>query len=643
MNPSILLYPIILPLIGGIICFLIPTRKIKEAISIGISLIVFVLSILIFLQRNISFTHPWFAYLGIDFSLRSYSFSSFILIFVTLFSFLISLYSARFMAGKPRKREYYSYLLLTTACAVGAVLAANIIVFLLFWGILGVLLYAFLSLGSSKLATKGLFIIGAGDFALILGALFLYKLSGTLVMDKIQPLPITSGLAVSSFVLLMIGAIAKAGAIPFHGWIPDAADEVPTPVMAFLPASLDKLIGIYLLTRICINFFKLVPNSSLSYLLMFIGSLTIVVAVMMALVQSDMKRLIAYLNISAAGYMIVGLATGNPIGIAGGIFYLLSTSIWTSCLFLNAGSVEAAANATQFNNLGGLIRVMPITFITCLIAGLSISGIPPLNGFFSKWMIYQGIIEGGKAQGGMWIIWLVAAMFGSSLTLASFMKLIHGTFLSKETDEVKEKLSKGEIKESHLSMLFPVVVLAGLCVVFGVFAYQVPLKLFIFPSVPKLTSPVSWIGWWQPGLATLLIILGIIVGFIIYLAGKVKLGRVSESYIGGEAVSPGMSISGVDFYDTVRNFVGLRRLYTVAEKGKLDIYNGMLSFAKGVGWFLWGLDRLVDGMWRGLSWLVLLAGEGISLAHTGILHTYLAWCLSGLVILLLVFSRVFGG
>lgn len=640
MSFSLLLYPIILPLIGGVICFLIPTRKVKEAISIGITLVVFILALVIFLYGELSFTHPWFTFLGIDFSLRSYSFSSFILLFVTLFSFLISLYSAKFMAEKPRKREYYFYLLLTTACASGAVLAANIIVFLLFWGILGVLLYAFLSLGSSKLATKGLFIIGAGDFALILGALFLYKLSRTLIMNKIQPLPINSGLAVSSFVLLMIGAIAKAGAIPFHGWIPEAADKVPTPVMALLPASLDKLLGIYFLTRICINFFKLAPNTFLSILLMFIGSLTIIVAVMMALVQGDMKRLIAYLNISAAGYMIIGLATGNPIGIAGGIFYLLSTSIWTSCLFLNAGSIEAAIHTTQFNSFGGLAKVMPITFITCLIAGLSISGIPPFNGFFSKWMIYQGIIEGGKAQGGMWIIWLVAAMFGSSLTLASFMKLIHGTFLSKETDEVKEKLSKGEIKESPFSMLFPVVVLAGLCIVFGVFAYQVPLKLFIFPSVPKLTPPVSWIGWWQPGLATLLIILGIIVGFIIYLAGKVKLGRISDSYIGGEAVSSGMSISGVDFYDTVRNFVGLRRLYTAAEKGKLDIYEGMLTFAKGVGWFLWGLDRLVDRSWRGLSWLVLLAGRGVSLVHTGILHIYIAWYLLGLTILLLVFLKL---
>ncbi len=644
MNSSILLYPIILPLIGGIICFLIPTRKVKEAISIGITLVVFILALLIFLSKELSFTHTWLSFLGIDFSLRSYSFSSFILLFVNLFSFLISLYSARFMADKFRTREYYSYLLLTASCAAGAVLAANIVVFLLFWGILGVLLYAFLSLGSSRLATKGLFIIGSSDFALILGALFLYKLSGTLIMGEIEPLSITSGLAISSFILLMIGSLAKAGAIPFHGWIPEAADQVPTPVMAYLPASLDKLLGIYFLARICLDFFKLVPNTSLSLLLMFIGSLTIVVAVMMALVQHDLKKLLSYHAISQVGYMVLGIGTGVPLGIAGGIFHMVNNAIYKSCLFLGGGSVEHRVGTTDIDRLGGLAKFMPFTFVTVLIAAFSISGVPPFNGFFSKWMLYQGVIEGGKLSGGgMWIIWLVAAMFGSALTLASFMKLIHGTFLSEESDEVKRELSEGKVTESSLSMLFPMIVLAGLCVVFGIFAYEVPLKLFIMPSVPALSSPGVWIGWWQPELATLLIILGIIVGLIIYSIGRIKLGRESETYIGGEVNSSQMRASGVDFYDTLRDFAGLKRLYKAAERGTLDIYKGMLSFARGTGYFLWALDRLADLLWRGLSWVVLLAGRGASLAHTGNLHTYLAWYLLGLVILLLVFLVGFGG
>jgi len=638
MTSSLLLYPIILPLIGGIVSFLIPTRKIKEVISIGISGLVFILALVIFLSGELFFNHPWLTVVGIEFSLRSYSFSSFILLFTSLFVFLISLYSVKFMARKSRKREYYSYLLLTCAAAQGAVLAANFVVFLLFWGILGILLYAFLSLGSSRVATKGLFTVGAADFALILGVLFLYKLSGTLNMGGFQPLPVNSGIAVASFVLLMMGAIAKAGSMPFHGWIPDAADEVPTPVMALLPASLDKLLGIYFLTRVCLDFFKLIPNTSLSLLLMFIGSLTIIAAVMMALVQHDFKKLLSYHAISQVGYMVLGIGTGIPVGIAGGIFHMVNNAIYKCCLFLGGGSVEHNLKTTDIDRLGGLGRFMPLTFIGVLIAAFSISGVPPFNGFFSKWMIYQGVVEGGKLTGGGgWIIWLLAAMFGSALTLASFMKLVHGTFLGVESREVKDKLSREKIKDPGVGMVFPVLLLAGLCVVFGIFAYQIPLKLFILPSVPQISSPETWIGWWQPEIATLLIILGIVVGLVIYLAGRVKPVRESEGYIGGEKVTLEMKVSGVDFYDTVKNFSGLSGLYRAVEKGSLDLYQGMLRVARGVAYFLFGLDRLAEYIWRGLSWVILLAGRGASLAHSGILHTYLAWSLLGLVILLLVF------
>jgi len=644
MNSSVLLYPVILPLIGGIICLLVPAKKVKEVVSIGTGFIVFVLAILIFSQGKILFTHPWLSFLGIDFSLQSYKFSSFILLFISLFSLLISIYSVKFMDGKVRTREYYGYFLLTASAAAGAALAANLFVFLLFWGVLGVLLYAFLSFGSSELSTKGLFVVGSGDFALILGALFFYKLSGSLSMINLQPLPVNSGLAVASFVLLITGALAKAGAIPFHTWIPDAADKVPTPVMAFLPASLDKLLGIYFLARVCLDFFKLIPNSSLSILLMFIGSLTIIVAVMMALVQHDVRKLLSYHTVSQVGYMVLGIGTGIPLGIAGGIFHMVNNAIYKSCLFLGGGSVEKKVGVCDVERLGGLARFMPFTFIAVLIAAFSISGVPPFNGFFSKWMVYQGVVEVGRfSGGGMWIIWLIAAMFGSALTLASFMKLVHGVFLGLESDEVKEKISQGKIQESSSLMVLPMIILAGLCVVFGVFAYQIPLKLFILPSVPTLSSPESWIGWWQPGLATILVIVGIIIGVIIYFAGKIKPARESEIYVGGEALSSEMRVSGADFYDTLRDFAGLRRLYRAAEKGALDIYKGMLSFARGVATFLLALDRLVDLIWKGLSWVVLIVGKGSSLAHTGILHTYLAWYLVGLVVLLLIFLTGVGG
>ncbi|MFQ6067851.1 MAG: proton-conducting transporter membrane subunit, partial [bacterium] len=281
---------------------------------------------------------------------------------------------------------------------------------------------------------------------------------------------------------------------------------------------------------------------------------------------------------------------------------------------------------------------MPITFATALVAGLSISGVPPFNGFFSKWMVYQGIVELGKlgGVGNLWILWLLVAMFGSALTMASFMKLIHATFLGTPAGSASEKASSSA-QEVGLSMSVPMVILASLCVIFGIFAYQLPLRLFILASVPGIPSPEQWIGWWQPGLTTGLIIVGIIIGAIIYLSSKVKLFRESTSYIGGEEVSPKMKVSGVDFYDTVRNFSGLSKVYEAAEKKKLDFYDWGMVVCRGLAYVFQILDRAIDCVWRSFAYLAVLGGKGASLLHSGILHTYLAWYLVGLILLLLIF------
>ena len=638
MNSSILLYPIFLPILAGLICLLIPTKWIKESLSVLVTLVTFLLGISIFLRGELIFTRFWLPLEGFQFTLRSYHFSSLILVFITLFGFLISLYSARFMAGKPRLREYYAYLLWTIGISSGAVLSNNLVVFLLFWGSMAVLLYGLLSLGSYRVATKGLITMGVGDFSLMLGILLLYRISGTFQINEIIRIPIEGGITVSAFLLLTIGAMAKIGSIPFQRWIPDAAEQVPMPVMAFLPASLDKLLGIYLLSRVSLDLFALGANSAVSVLLMIIGSFTIVVAALMALTQSSMKSLLAYLNICAAGYLMVGLATGNPVGIGGGLFYLLNTAIWTSCLFLVAGSVESQIHTTQFGLSGGLAKIMPITFACSLIAGLSLSGIPPLNGFFSKWMIYQGIVEGGKAGGGLWIIWLLAAMFGSVLTLASFMKLTHATFLGTSSKAELKKI-KPQSKEVGLSMLIPMVGLASLCVVFGILAYRIPLGLFISGAVPQMPLVSDWMGWWQPGLTTILIILGFVVGAIVYGLSKVSVIREDDSYIGGEVATSQMKVSGVDFYDTVKNFAGFKGIYRLADKGKLDFSQWGMAFSRGVAAVLLALDRLVDSVWSGLAGFVVLLGRAGGFLHTGILHSYLAWYLLGIIVLLLVFLK----
>lgn len=538
--------------------------------------------------------------------------SIFVGLFVVFFTVLIILYSSSFL---PRRRglfSYYLYIVLTLAASLGAVFSSNLIVFMVFWGFLGMLLYLLIGYGqkdhTSATAKKAFILIGGTDAFMLLGLAFIWVLAGTFDMTNLS-LGFDNRLAVLAYLCLAAGAFAKAGAMPFHTWVPDAAEDAPTPVTAFLPASLDKLLGIYFLARISLDVFRM--DAGMNTFLMAIGSVTVVAAVMMALIQHDFKRLLGYHAVSQVGYMVLGLGTGNIIGIAGGLFHMLNHAIYKSCLFLCAGAVEKKTQTTDLDKLGGLARVMPVTFVAFLIASFSISGLPPFNGFASKWMIYQGVIESGKEGNGLWLLWLIAAMAGSALTLASFMKLIHAVFLGQPSKETAA-LPKQK-RETNGMMLVPIVTLAFLCVLFGIFVYQIPLKMFIEPA---LHTNLPFAGVWQAGLATGMILVGVGIGLLIYYLGTVRQAREDENFVGGEDLKlyPDMRISGTAFYNTVEEFGFLKVVYGLAEKKVFDIYE--------VG------ARAVFGVNKALSYI-----------HNGILPTYLAWCLLGMLCLFCVLIK----
>lgn len=538
--------------------------------------------------------------------------SGFVAVFIVFFTLLTLVYSLGFMKGKKRLLRYYFYFMMTALVSLGAVFANHLILFVVFWGFLGLLLYLLIGFGESPrtsyTAKKTFIIIGGTDAVMLLGIAFVWRLAGSLDMDSIS-IAFTSKSACVGYLCLAVGAFAKAGAMPVHTWVPDTSEDAPTPVTAFLPASLDKLLGIYFLARISLDIFEM--NACMNNILMAVGSFTIVAAVMMAIVQHDLKRLLGYHAVSQVGYMVIGIGTGNPVGIAGGLFHMLNNAIYKSCLFMSGGAVEKRAGTTDLEKLGGFANVMPITFFTFLIASLAISGVPPFNGFASKWMIYQGIIETAKQGGGLWVLWLVAAMFGSALTLASFMKLVHAIFLGQRSPERLDK--EDGRQETGFAMWFPGLVLAGLSILFGVFAYRLPLKLFIFPS---LDQEVAFSGMWNVGIATLLILVGMAVGFFIYLLGTFTRARESDIFIGGEfpQKNPEMRVSGTEFYHTIREIRFLKTVYWLAEKKLFDLYE--------VG------TQITFGFNKVLSYI-----------HNGVLPTYLAWCLLGMGILFLFLLR----
>jgi formate hydrogenlyase subunit 3/multisubunit Na+/H+ antiporter MnhD subunit len=433
---------------------------------------------------------------------------------------------------------------------------------------------------------------------------------------------------VVSYIMILSGVLAKLGAVPLHTWIPESAKVIPASTMAFIPGSLDKLLGFYLLMRISYYIFDISTYVPLQLTLMIIGAITIVFMAIMALLQKDAQRLLAFSTVSQAGYMVLGVGTGMPIAIAGALFHMLNNVIYKSALFLSAGSVEYRTKTTDLDSLGGLGVKMPVTFVTFVIAALAISGIPPLNGFYSKWMIYQGIIEtSGKMN--VWFIFLICAMFGSILTLAYNLKLIHSLFLGERPKE----LSK--VREARFEMVVPVLLLSLACIAFGIFAKALPLKYLVLPS---LGFEIGDLGFWSPTLATVLIIVGIAAGVVIYLLGTAMKPRRTSVFVGGEVLDVEEArITGPNFYSSLDSVEMLKKTYDFGEGGAFDFYNYLRGAADGFAALSRDvIDRIITSAYRVVGRIVAMAGNLTSQLHTGELYNYVGWIFIGGIIILLI-------
>ena len=615
---------VFLPLIGGIVLIMLPERiKIfKGVAALLISIFAFISTLQIYVVksavghvnlfnlfplRNLSLSEDFEAVTGLA-VLNIDNLAKLIVLFVCFFSVLIILYSLVYINKAKNIRNYYTYILLTLGASACAVLADNLILFITFWGFLGLTLYKLIKgydEESSAAAKKSLILIGASDGFMIFGMAVLWKIGQTMEISQLK-VETNNYLNVISFFSLLIGSFTKAGAFPFHTWIPDYTKKAPASSSAYLPASLDKLLGIYFMVRICRDMF--IVNQWLTLILLIIGILTIIIAVMMALIQHNYKKLLGYHAVSQVGYMVTGLGLGTPLGIAGGLFHMINHALYKSGLFLVAGSIEKRTGKEDLDDLGGLSRAMPLTFISALVFALSISGIPPFNGFASKWTIYQGIIDFGKEPGvanRLWIIWLSLAVIGSALTLASFVKFITGVFLGRARKEFND------VKEVSIAMWLPQVILALLCVGFGVFATNLVIPKIFVPIV----GDVQFTGSWNSATISFLVLISIILGIFIYLAGNIKNFRTADSFIGGEKLQEETGFSSTEFYNTIANQNIFSFIYKKAEEKWFDIYHIFRSM------ILWLFSRF-------------------SKVHNGVLSNYALWVFVGLIIMLILLFSI---
>ena len=634
---TLLLYPIVVPILIALACLLTPRqfKGVREALAILTALASVALSIVIFMQSTMYVDIPWLRLtpdLAISLDLRTSPFACLVLVAASMFTLLVGMYSLKYMLYHPRHNEYYAYFLAVLGMTAGVVLANNLIVLLFFWELNGFMLFLMAGLNGDKAvpsATKTLIITGFGDLSLLLGIGLLWLSSGTLTISELATAPQTlSGwLPTTAFLLIMVGAFVKAGAMPLHSWIPAIATTAPMTVMAYLPASLDKLLGIYLLARISLHLFVMTP--AIGLVLMSVGAITILGAVLMALIQHDYRKMLAFHAVSQVGYMVMGIGTGVPVGVIGGLFHMLNHAIYKCCLFLCGGSVQHRTGRTEFSQLGGLAKAMPWTFAACLLAALAISGVPPMNGFVSKWLVYQGIIERG---GALFPIFLVVAMFGSALTLASFMKLLYSIFWGDYLKELEN------VRESPMLIRIPLVVLALFCLAFGIF-YRWPVDTLVAPILgPQMQ--VAPLGLWQSGLAAILMIMSLLAGLVIYWAGRSRRRVEADVFLGGEMLDPEIyRVPGTHFYGPVKAMNGLKQAYDLADRGALDFYLIACRATKQAShWVYRYIDQALAEFYQEvIPALFTLIGQILRALNARIVLTHVLWILYAIGFLGIIF------
>lgn len=361
-----LVRPIVIPLLAGMVCLLLPWERVRAWLTIAATAVT-----LIAVWPLLGAGDQLEAF-GVQL-LRVDMLSGFILMAAAVFALLISIYSLDYFTGNDGQRLYDACVLWSLAFACGALLANDLVLLVTCWGLLAVTLYFMIGLAgadASEAARKTFMIVGGSDTLLLLGTALLWAQHGSTRMDA-GAVSLASGTDYLAFLCFGAAAFAKAGAMPLHSWVPDCGEKADAPVTAYLPAALDKLLGIYLLARMVMELFEI--TAAINTLFMVFGAVTILGAALMALIQQDLKRLLAYCAVGQVGYILIGIGSGTSLGLAAALFHMLNHAIYKSCLFLGAGVVQQQTGTVDLDRLGGLATRLPLTFATFLIASLAVS------------------------------------------------------------------------------------------------------------------------------------------------------------------------------------------------------------------------------------------------------------------------------
>ncbi|MBU4141116.1 MAG: monovalent cation/H+ antiporter subunit D family protein [Candidatus Omnitrophica bacterium] len=454
-----------LPLAAAFLISLLGKRikRLPDALGVLVALILCGLSLLSVRLHNIHgiLTYSagaWKPPIGIGMVLDGLS--VFMLVTVNLVAFCVVVYSVNYMEKFTAKWKFYTLFFLMLGGMNGVIITGDMFNFFVFLEIAAVASYALVAFGTERQELEAAFkyaVMGTvGSLFILLGIAFLYSYTSTLNMADMSSVLAQKGtgnITLMVSVLFLMGFGLKAALVPFHAWLPDAHPSAPAPISAMLSGVLIKSLGIYALCRIFYNVIGMSP--AISSILLFLGTLSMVVGGLLAIGQWDFKRLLAYSSISQIGYIILGLGLATPLGILGGLFHLFNHSVFKSLLFLNSGAVEYATGTRDLQKMGGLAKRMPVTATTAMTASMSIAGIPPFNGFWSKLLIIIAAVQAGRYGYAFWAVLI------SILTLAMYVRAMKYAFLGS----LREGLSR--IKEVPLFMKLSMGALALICLAGG--------------------------------------------------------------------------------------------------------------------------------------------------------------------------------
>ncbi|MFH1772386.1 MAG: monovalent cation/H+ antiporter subunit D family protein [Candidatus Omnitrophota bacterium] len=412
----------------------------------------------------------WIPPYGISFVLDSLS--AFMLIVINLVALLVSIFSVDYMKKFTSKWKFYTLFMLMLAGMNGVVITGDLFNLFVFLEIASIASYALVAFGTERHELEAAFkyaVMGTvASLFILLGIVFLYSYTSTLNMADMAIVISQNG---PSKIILLVSAIfimgfgLKSALIPFHAWLPDAHPSAPAPISALLSGILIKSLGIYAICRIFYNVLGM--TSAFSSILMFLGAISMVIGAILAIGQWDFKRLLAYSSISQVGYIVLGIGLNTPLGIMGGLFHLFNHSLFKSLLFLNSGAVEYATGTRDMRQMGGLAEKLPVTRNTNIIASMSIAGIPPFGGFFSKLIIIIACVEAGHNQ------YALCAVLVSILTLAMYLKVLKNVFFG----ELSAKLT--QIKKIPFFMKISMTMLAFLCLISGLLLIKPAKEVFL--------------------------------------------------------------------------------------------------------------------------------------------------------------------